>query len=166
MRRVALIYNPASGQHSARRSAAVSEIMTVLRDAGVEAEAFETRSPGSATTIAEQAVRDGFDTILACGGDGTVHEAVQSMVGTDVALGVVPLGTANALAADLGSGFGIEPRRDVGDAARGEPDHQRDRLARIILRRRGGGEQRERRAQRRTANECERHEILPLSLAS
>jgi YegS/Rv2252/BmrU family lipid kinase len=66
------------------------------------AEAFETGAPGSATTIAERAIRDGFDTILACGGDGTVHEAVQSMVGTDVALGVVPLGTANALAADLG----------------------------------------------------------------
>ena len=102
MRRVALIYNPASGQYSARRHAAVDEIKAVLREAGVVAEAFETGAPGSATTIAERAIRDGFDTILACGGDGTVHEAVQSMVGTDVALGVVPLGTANALAADLG----------------------------------------------------------------
>jgi len=102
MRRVALIYNPASGQYSARRHAAVGEIKAVLQEAGIEAEAFETGAPGSATTLAEQAVREGFDTILACGGDGTVHEAVQSMVGTDVALGVVPLGTANALAADLG----------------------------------------------------------------
>jgi YegS/Rv2252/BmrU family lipid kinase len=102
MRRVALIYNPASGQYSARRHAAVGEIQAILYEAGVEAEAFETGAPGSATSIAEQAVREGFDTILACGGDGTVHEAVQSMVGTDVALGVFPLGTANALAADLG----------------------------------------------------------------
>jgi diacylglycerol kinase family enzyme len=47
-------------------------------------------------------VRRGCDTILACGGDGTVHEILQSLVGTDVALGVVPLGTANALAANLG----------------------------------------------------------------
>jgi diacylglycerol kinase family enzyme len=52
--------------------------------------------------LAGQAVREGFDTVLACGGDGTVHEVVQSLVGTEVALGVVPLGTANALAADLG----------------------------------------------------------------
>jgi YegS/Rv2252/BmrU family lipid kinase len=102
MRRVALIYNPASGQYSSRRKAAVGEIKAVLSQAGVDSEAFETGAPGSATTIAEQAVKDGFDTVLACGGDGTVHEAVQSLVGTDVALGVVPLGTANALAADLG----------------------------------------------------------------
>jgi diacylglycerol kinase (ATP) len=102
MRRVALIYNPASGQNSSRRKAAVGEIKAVLHQAGVETEAFETGGPGSATIIAEQAVRDGFDTVLACGGDGTVHESIQSLVGTDVALGVVPLGTANALAADLG----------------------------------------------------------------
>ena len=90
MRRVALIYNPASGQYSARRNAAVSEIKAVLSEAGVEAEAFETGAPGSAVALAEQAARNGFDTILACGGDGTVHEVVQSLVGTDVALGVVP----------------------------------------------------------------------------
>ncbi len=71
-------------------------------EAGVSAEAFETGAPGSAMALAEQAVSVGFDTVLACGGDGTVHEIVQSLVGTDVALGVVPLGTANALAADLG----------------------------------------------------------------
>ena len=102
MRRVALIYNPASGQYSVRRDAAVNEIKAVLREAGVTAEAFETGAPGSATALADQAVRDGFDTIVACGGDGTVHEVVQSLVGTDVTLGVVPLGTANALASDLG----------------------------------------------------------------
>jgi YegS/Rv2252/BmrU family lipid kinase len=102
MRRVALIYNPVSGQYSARRNAAVGRIKAVLGDAGVVVEAFETGAPGSAMALAGQAVREGFDTVLACGGDGTVHEVVQSLVGTEVALGVVPLGTANALAADLG----------------------------------------------------------------
>ena len=102
MRRVALIYNPASGQYSARRDEAVSEIKAVFREAGVMAEAFETGAPGSAMDLADRIARNGFDTILACGGDGTVHEVVQSLVGTDVALGVVPLGTANALASDLG----------------------------------------------------------------
>jgi diacylglycerol kinase family enzyme len=52
--------------------------------------------------MAREAVHRGCDTILACGGDGTVHEVLQSLVGTSVALGVVPLGTANALAANLG----------------------------------------------------------------
>ncbi len=102
MRRVALIYNPASGQYSARRKAAIEQVLAVLREAGAEADAFVTETPGSATTHAQGAVRAGFDTILACGGDGTVHEVLQGIVGTEVALGVVPLGTANALAANLG----------------------------------------------------------------
>jgi diacylglycerol kinase family enzyme len=101
MERVALIYNPASGQYSARRAAAVERALAVLRAAGVSAEAFVTEKAGSARVYARQAVQAGCDTILACGGDGTVHEVLQSLVGTEVALGVVPLGTANALAANL-----------------------------------------------------------------
>jgi YegS/Rv2252/BmrU family lipid kinase len=102
MRRVALIYNPASGQHSWRRHADIDKALDQLREAGVKAKAHETIAPGSAGLLAEEAVRRGCDTIIACGGDGTVHEILQSLVGTTVALGVVPLGTANALAANLG----------------------------------------------------------------
>ncbi|MDR3750658.1 MAG: diacylglycerol kinase family lipid kinase [Terracidiphilus sp.] len=101
MQCVALIYNPASGQYSARRAAAIQGALDVLHDAGVEAEAFVTDRAGSARTYAQQAVRAGCDTILSCGGDGTVHEILQILAGTEIALGVVPLGTANALAADL-----------------------------------------------------------------
>ena len=104
MRRVALIYNPASGQHSARRAAYVQNAVAVFRKAGIEADALETHAPGSAKSLALAAVRQGYDAVLACGGDGTVHEALQSLVGTKVALGVVPLGTANALAQNLGLG--------------------------------------------------------------
>jgi YegS/Rv2252/BmrU family lipid kinase len=102
MRRVALIHNPASGQYSARREASIQEVLSVLRAAGVEAESFVTSSVESVAAYAEQAVSQGCDAILACGGDGTVHAVLQSLVGTDVALGVIPLGTANALAANLG----------------------------------------------------------------
>jgi diacylglycerol kinase (ATP) len=102
MRRVALIYNPVSGQYSARRKTAIEQTLAVLRDAGITAEAMETREAGEATIHARQAMNDGFDAVLACGGDGTVHEILQSLVGSDVALGVIPLGTANALAASLG----------------------------------------------------------------
>ncbi len=102
MHRVALIYNPASGQHSWRRRAAMDKALAILHEAGVEAEALETNAPGSAGELAAEAARQGCDTIFACGGDGTVHEVLQSLVGTEVALGVVPLGTANALAANLG----------------------------------------------------------------
>jgi diacylglycerol kinase (ATP) len=104
MRRVALIYNPRSGQHSLQRDAALKGVLALLGERGIEAEALETDGPGSAKKLARAAMRNGYDTILACGGDGTAHEVLQCLVGSDVALGVVPLGTANALAQDLGLG--------------------------------------------------------------
>lgn len=102
MRKVALIYNPASGQHSSRRDGFVDAALSIFRNAGIEAEAVATTAPGSAAAQVRECVRRGCDAIIACGGDGTVHEVLQSLVGSDTALGVVPLGTANALAADLG----------------------------------------------------------------
>lgn len=58
--------------------------------------------PGGGTVHAREAVKRGCDAVIACGGDGTVHEILQAVTGTEIALGVIPLGTANALAADLG----------------------------------------------------------------
>ena len=104
MRRVALIHNPQSGQSLFPRDKALARAMDILRDTGVEADALETDGPGSARNLARAAMRNGYDTVLACGGDGTVHETLQALVGSEVALGVVPLGTANALAQDLGLG--------------------------------------------------------------
>jgi diacylglycerol kinase family enzyme len=102
MRRVALIYNPASGQPTGRRTAQIADVVAVLRGAGVDVKVIETESSASAGAQAQEAVSDGCDTILACGGDGTVHEVMQGLVGGSAALGVIPMGTANALAADLG----------------------------------------------------------------
>jgi YegS/Rv2252/BmrU family lipid kinase len=102
MRRVALIYNPASGQRPERRAAIIAKVEAVLRGAGIEVKVIATESPESAGVQAQEAVRDGCDTILACGGDGTVHETLQKLVGGSATLGVIPMGTANALATDLG----------------------------------------------------------------
>lgn len=104
MRRAALIYNPASGVRRERRAADVEAVRTVLQAAGIESEAVPTRHAGSAAEQAAEAVTAGCDAILACGGDGTVHEALQGVVATGAraALGVIPLGTGNALANDLG----------------------------------------------------------------
>lgn len=102
MRRVALIYNPASGQRPRRRAAVIAEVVSVLRGAGVEVKVIATESPESAGAQAHAAMEEGYDTILACGGDGTAHEALQQLVGGSAALGVIPMGTANALATDLG----------------------------------------------------------------
>jgi YegS/Rv2252/BmrU family lipid kinase len=119
MRRVALIYNPASGQYSARRAGYVQAALAMLRKAGIDADALETNAPGSAGVLAKLALRNHYDTVLACGGDGTVHEVLQCLVGTDVALGVVPLGTANALAQNLG--LGKSPLKAVRELLKAAP---------------------------------------------
>lgn len=102
IRRIALIYNPISGRYSARRAAALKKAMAMLRQAGVELEASEAGTPGAGMAQARAAAAQGCDAVIACGGDGTVHEIVQGLVGTETALGVIPLGTANALASNLG----------------------------------------------------------------
>jgi YegS/Rv2252/BmrU family lipid kinase len=103
MQRAALIYNPASGQQSKKRAARIAQAVAVLKSAGVAVETIATHSPESAAEQAREAAREGYDTILACGGDGTAHEVMQGLIGLrEVSLGVIPMGTANALAADLG----------------------------------------------------------------
>ena len=73
----------------------------ILRAAGVEVEVAPTRAASDAAAQVRMAIREGFDTIVACGGDGTVDDVLQGLAGKDAALGVIPLGTANALAHDL-----------------------------------------------------------------
>ena len=101
MRKALLLYNPLSGPRRSHRLADVESSAAVLRAAGVESKVQATQGPGDATEQVKQAVALGYDTIVACGGDGTAHDALQGLVGTDVALAVIPLGTANALAHDL-----------------------------------------------------------------
>ncbi len=103
MKRAFLIYNPASGQNRERRADQVARAAEVLRAAGVEVEVCATTDAGSAIRQTQQAVVHGFDTVLACGGDGTVHEVLNGLmlVGAGATLGVVPLGSANLLATDL-----------------------------------------------------------------
>src|SRR6266568_1286001 len=101
MRKAALLYNPLSGRRRERRVKDVEAALAVLQEAGVEANAEPTLGPATAGDQAREAIAQGCDTILACGGDGTVNDVLQGMVGTDAALGVIPLGTANALAHDL-----------------------------------------------------------------
>ena len=102
MRKVALLYNPLSGSRHNRRLADVKAASSVLREAGIEAIVTPTQAaPGTAEQVSE-AIAQGCDTVFACGGDGTVHDVLQSLVGSQTALAIIPLGTANALAHDLG----------------------------------------------------------------
>lgn len=101
MRKASLLYNPESGG-SGRRQRDLQSAITILRDGGVEAELLPTDSPQHAGDEARRSIALGADTIFACGGDGTIHNIIQVLAGTEVALGVLPMGTANALAHDLG----------------------------------------------------------------
>jgi diacylglycerol kinase (ATP) len=62
----------------------------------------ETRGPGDAEAIARVAASQGFDTVLAAGGDGTVNEILNGLSENPLPFGVYPLGTANVLAAEIG----------------------------------------------------------------
>jgi len=100
MQKAALLYNPASGGNR-KRQKEVEAALALLRQAGVKADLVLTNSPAHAGEEARKAIAVGCDTVFACGGDGTIHNIVQVLAKTPVALGVLPLGTANALAHDL-----------------------------------------------------------------
>ena len=106
MRKAALLYNPDSGG-SKQRQRELQSAVEILRAGGVEADLVPTDSKEHAAEEARRAMDAGCDTIFACGGDGTVHNLVQVLANTPVALGVFPIGTANALAHDLGWPFRI-----------------------------------------------------------
>ena len=101
MQRAALFYNPLSGRRRKYRVKDVESVAAVLRGAGVQLEVAPTRAASDAAAQVRMATREGFDTIIACGGDGTVHDVLQGLAGREAALGIIPLGTANAMAHDL-----------------------------------------------------------------
>jgi YegS/Rv2252/BmrU family lipid kinase len=74
----------------------------VLRGAGHNLTISPTAGPGTATEIAREHVSAGADLILAAGGDGTINEVAEGLVHTQVPLGILPGGTANVLATELG----------------------------------------------------------------
>jgi diacylglycerol kinase (ATP) len=66
-----------------------------------------TKGPGDAEAQTERAVEQGFGTIVAAGGDGTINEVVNGIGNAQVALGILPMGTVNVLAMELGIPFDI-----------------------------------------------------------
>ena len=119
MRKAALFYNPYSGRRRKRRVADVEAVVSVLRAAGVEVQYAPTHSSAGSAGQVRQAVTEGCDTIVAAGGDGTIHDLLQGLAGSKAALAVIPLGTANSLAHDLGLPF--SPPAAARAALRAEP---------------------------------------------
>lgn len=120
-RKAILISNPKTGRYASRRLPAIEEICTQLRSEGLEVELVATEGPGDATRIAAEAGRNGVCDVIVSGGDGTINEALQGLVGTHARLGILPSGTANVLACELG--LPLDCRRAAGVIARGKAHH-------------------------------------------
>ena len=97
--RVVIIVNPIAG--GGRGPSEALDVERRLAAAGFSVERVETRAAGDAERFAREAAASRAAIVLACGGDGTINEAVQGLAGTDTALAVMPLGTANVLAREL-----------------------------------------------------------------
>jgi diacylglycerol kinase (ATP) len=97
-----LIYNPASGRRRHRRFAEIEQAVRILKEAGIIAEVAATSVPGSAKKMAQLAVSQGRDLVIACGGDGTINEIINGLAGSHVPMALLPAGTANVLAKELG----------------------------------------------------------------
>jgi diacylglycerol kinase family enzyme len=82
----------------------VYEAYNVLQRLAVSLTVVATEGPGTAGRQAAEAVAAGADLVLVAGGDGTVNEALQGLVGTHAALGIIPAGTANVTAMEVGIG--------------------------------------------------------------
>jgi len=93
--KLAIIFNPAARGEKARSLEQKLRSLT-------EADAFLLSRSGETAALARELAQEGYSTIVAAGGDGTVNEVVNGIAGLDVSLGILPIGTMNVLAYELG----------------------------------------------------------------
>ncbi len=111
MERYCLISNRTSGSGSA--GAYIDRMRSMLEMRGVSFEIRETQYPGHATELSKAAVDEGFDVIVAVGGDGTLRETALGVVHTDRVLGLLPCGTGNDYARAAGIPTDAEAALDI-----------------------------------------------------
>jgi len=99
-RHLMAIFNSHSGGGEYRRDLPL--MLDSLRGLGYDVEERETAGVGDATRFAREAVQQGLDLVCAIGGDGTVNETINGLAGAEVPLAIVPTGTVNVLAMELG----------------------------------------------------------------
>jgi diacylglycerol kinase (ATP) len=95
-----IIFNPAAGQGDFHQH--LKQAVEYLESGGWQIDEKRTRSRGDGIDLARQAAESGCDIVIAVGGDGTINEVVNGLAGSSTALGVIPAGTANVYAADVG----------------------------------------------------------------
>ena len=110
-----MILNPAAGRW---RPAGVEErIDRTLQKHCIPCEILITEKSGDASSLARKAADEGCSLVIAAGGDGTVNEVANGLAGTDATLGILPLGTVNVLARDLG--IPLDSRKAIRNIADG-----------------------------------------------
>jgi diacylglycerol kinase (ATP) len=97
-----IVFNPVAGR---RRAHLLWRVLDVLAANGVRLDLAETHRTGHAEALAREAAGRGEPMVVAAGGDGTIAEVASGLMGSTVGLGVIPLGTANVLAHELGLPF-------------------------------------------------------------
>ncbi len=100
MQSATVIVNPVAPNLPSRRH--LREAASWLRSQGWQADWALTRLPGDATAMAARAAQEGRSLVVVCGGDGTLNEAVNGLAGSETALAVIPAGTANVWAKEVG----------------------------------------------------------------
>jgi diacylglycerol kinase (ATP) len=109
-----IIANPTSGSgvfpHNAHH---LHETLSFLRSHGWRAELCYTQGPGHAQRLARKAVEQKADVVIAAGGDGTINEIIQALAGSETALGVLPSGTVNVWAREMGIPLDDARARDL-----------------------------------------------------
>lgn len=113
-----LISNPKTGRYASRRLRPIQETVSQLKSLGLDVELKLTTRPHEATEIAARAARNGSADVIVAGGDGTINEAIQGLAGTKARLGIIPRGTANVLARELG--LPLDEQEAAAVAARGK----------------------------------------------
>lgn len=103
MARLVMIANPVAARHT---PAMAETVLRVFRAAGWAADLLETQRAEDARRFSAEAVAAGADVVAVFGGDGTTMQAAVPLVGTGIPLGLVPGGTGNVLAGNLGLPLG------------------------------------------------------------
>lgn len=112
--RARIIANPMSGGlHSDAALRELADTARWLTTNGLPTELRLTRRPGHATELAREAAVGGMEMVIAAGGDGTVNDVIQALAGYRTALGVLPMGTVNVWAREMGIGLSAVEAREV-----------------------------------------------------
>ena len=113
--KVAVIINPVAGPVWSRRPTAEVEAAAraIVEHHSGEASVVFTQGPGHARDLAREAIGGGADVVVAWGGDGTVNEVASALVSGRATLGIVPIGSGNGLARELGIPIDPDAALDV-----------------------------------------------------